>query len=184
MRRTRPMRTANATSAENPVTGKPQLDRFDRKILQALAQNGRMSNVDIAALVGLSEAPCSRRIRRLEDEGVIRGYSTIIDPEAVGVGVTVFITLVLENFSAERSDEFAREINAIPEIVACHIISGSFDAIIEVMAPSHHAYAELLLSRLRQLSGVKDARSSFVMRTLRKQPGPPLLFMNEDQRPG
>jgi Lrp/AsnC family leucine-responsive transcriptional regulator len=151
------------------------LDGFDRKILAALVADARATNVQIAAQVGLSEAPCSRRIRRLEEEGVIRGYSALIDPEAAGLGVSAFVTLVLENFTQEVSDDFTRRIRAMPEILACHIVSGGYDAILEVVAVDNRSYSEFLLGRLRQLPGVKDARSSFIMRTLRKTLGLPLL---------
>jgi Lrp/AsnC family leucine-responsive transcriptional regulator len=152
-----------------------KLDQFDRKIIAALVENARATNVEIAQRVGLSEAPCSRRIKRLEEEGVIRGYSALIDPEAAGIGVSAFVTLVLENFTNEVADAFTREIRTMKEVLACHIVSGGYDAILEVVAADNRAYSDFLLGRLRQLPGVKDARTSFIMRTLAKRVGLPLL---------
>jgi Lrp/AsnC family leucine-responsive transcriptional regulator len=154
-------------------TSRTSLDNFDRKIISALVQNARATNVEIAQAVGLSEAPCSRRIRRLEADGVIRGYSALIDPEAVGIGVSAFVTLVLENFSTEVAEEFKRRIQAMPEVLACHIVSGSYDAILEVVSVDNRSFSEFLLGRLRLLPGVKDARTSFIMRTLTKTLGLP-----------
>jgi Lrp/AsnC family leucine-responsive transcriptional regulator len=151
------------------------LDSFDRKILAALVADARATNVEIAQAVGLSEAPCSRRIRRLEEDGVISGYSALINPEAAGIDVTAFVTLVLENFTTEVAEEFTSRILTMPEILSCHIVSGGYDAILEVVAIDNRSYSEFLLGRLRQLPGVKDARTSFIMRTLKKTIGLPLL---------
>jgi Lrp/AsnC family leucine-responsive transcriptional regulator len=132
-----------------------------------LARNGRATNVEIAEQVGLSEAPCSRRIRRLETNGIIRGYSAILAPEALGIGFMAFVTLVLDYVTAATDDKFAQEIRAIPEIVSCHIVSGGYDALLQVAAPDAAAYSDIVFNRLRRIPGVKDVRSSFVMRTIK-----------------
>src|SRR3954447_15802800 len=112
--------------------GMPSLDGFDRKILTVLIDNARTSNVEIARTVGLSEAPCSRRIRRLESEGVIRGYHADLDPGAVGLGFVAFVTLVLDYVTAATAEEFAEAMRAIPEVVSCYIVSGGYDALLHV----------------------------------------------------
>jgi Lrp/AsnC family leucine-responsive transcriptional regulator len=150
-----------------------ELDSFDRKILAALLDNARATNVEIAAKAGLSEAPCSRRIRRLEETGVIEGYSVRLRPEAVGVGLFAIVTLVLDNFSAPTADEFARTMLALPEVLSCYIVSGGYDAVLHVAAADTRAFSDFVLDRLRQFPGVKDVRSSFILRTLKESPGLP-----------
>jgi Lrp/AsnC family leucine-responsive transcriptional regulator len=156
-----------------PVRAK--LDAFDRKILVALIANARASNVQIADKVGLSEAPCSRRIRRLETEGVIRQYSAQLNPDAIGIGFVAFVTLVLDYVTAATAERFYQEIRAIPEVMSCHIVSGSYDAMLQVVAEDSHTYSEIVFNRLRRIPGVKDVRSAFVMRTIKDSPALPLL---------
>ncbi len=162
-----------ARMSSQPIFGKTEiahsveLDTFDRKIIAVLLENGRATNVEIAERVGLSEAPCSRRIRRLEDEGVIAGYSVLLAPEAMGIGFVAFVTLVLDYITAATAEKFAQEIRDIPEIVSCHIVSGGYDALLHVAAADSAAYSEIVFNRLRRIPGVKDVRSSFVMRTIK-----------------
>jgi len=155
------------------------LDRFDRMIITALLDNARATNVEIARKIGLSEAPCSRRIKRLESDGVIRGYSTILEPEAVGIGFVAYVTLVLDYVTAATADEFAEKIRAIPEIVSCYIVSGGYDAILHVAARDSRTYSAIVFDRLRRIPGVKDVRSSFVMRTIKESKG--LSLPTEDR---
>ena len=152
---------------------KPALDPFDRGILAALVEDARATNVEIAEKVGLSEAPCSRRIRRLEADKIIRGYSAVLEPDALGIGLSAFVTLVLENFTAETSEDFIKQLHDMPEVLSCHIVSGGFDAVLHVVAADARAYSEFVLDRLRLIPGVKDVRSSFVMRTLKQSRGLP-----------
>jgi Lrp/AsnC family leucine-responsive transcriptional regulator len=151
------------------------LDSFDRKILQTLVENARASNVEIAEKVGLSEAPCSRRIRRLESEQVILGYHAQLDPDAIGIGFVAFVTLVLDYVTATTAERFYQEIRAIPEIMSCYIVSGGYDALLHVAAKDSQAYSEIVFDRLRRIPGVKDVRSSFVMRTIKEARALPLI---------
>jgi Lrp/AsnC family transcriptional regulator, leucine-responsive regulatory protein len=151
------------------------LDSFDRKILRTLVENARASNVEIAEKVGLSEAPCSRRIRRLESEQVILGYHAQLDPDAIGIGFVAFVTLVLDYVTATTAERFYQEIRAIPEIMSCYIVSGGYDALLHVAAKDSQAYSEIVFDRLRRIPGVKDVRSSFVMRTIKEARALPLI---------
>lgn len=153
----------------------PELDAFDRKILAVLRENGRAANVEIAERVGLSEAPCSRRIKRLEQEGVIQGYSVRMNPEAIGLGFIAYVTLVLDYITGSTAQEFADRIGEIPEVVSCYIVSGGYDAILHVAASDSAAYSDIVFDKLRRIPGVKDVRSSFVMKTIKESPGLPLL---------
>jgi Lrp/AsnC family transcriptional regulator, leucine-responsive regulatory protein len=171
------MRKKTAVSARKPAKrpNRPSIDPFDRKILQALVENARASNVEIAQKVGLSEAPCSRRIRRMEADEVILGYHARLDPDAMGIGFVAFVTLVLDYVTATTAERFYQEIRAIPEIMACYIVSGGYDALLHVAAKDSRAYSEIVFDRLRRIPGVKDVRSSFVMRTIKEGRGLPLI---------
>jgi Lrp/AsnC family leucine-responsive transcriptional regulator len=164
-------KSSNGTTTPSAVS---HMDAFDCKILTVLMDNARISNVDIAKAVGLSEAPCSRRIRRLETDGVIRGYHADVAPDAVGLGFIAFVTLVLDYVTAATAEEFAEAMRAIPEVVSCYIVSGGYDALLHVVAKDSQTYSEIVFNKLRRIPGVKDVRSSFVMRTLKEGRGLPL----------
>ncbi len=153
-----------------------QLDDFDRRILRALASNARATNVEIAKQIGLSEAPCSRRIHRLEKEGVIAGYGVRIEPAAVGIGVTAFITLTLDMVSAQSADRFAEVVRESPHVLACYIVSGGAYALLHVAATDIRSYSEFVLDRLRTIPGVKDLNSNFVMRVVKESSALPGLM--------
>lgn len=152
----------------------PALDAFDVKILGVLRANARASNVEIAEKVGLTESTCSRRIKRLEEDGVITGYRVALEPEFVGVGLIAFVTLVMENFNEQTADRFMREIRAMPEVLSCHIVSGNYDALLHVAAADLQSYSKFVLDRLRLMPGIKDLRSSFVMRSLKESEALPI----------
>ena len=165
----------NAAAKSASGGGPAELDAFDRRILAALLDNARATNVEIAEKVGLSEAPCLRRIRRLEADGVIKGYTARLDPEAIGVGFVAYVTLVLDYLTASTAEQFAERMREIPEIVSCYIVSGGYDAILHVAAADSTAYSDIVFDKLRRIPGVKDVRSSFVMRTIKETAGLPLL---------
>ncbi|HTV51016.1 MAG TPA: Lrp/AsnC family transcriptional regulator [Steroidobacteraceae bacterium] len=153
------------------ASSEPSLDVFDVRILRALAANARATNVEIAAEVGLSEAPCSRRIHRLETLGVISGYGVRLNPDIVGIGVSAFITLTLDAVSAQAADRFAELVMQSPHVLACYIVSGSDYALLHVAAADIGSYSEFVLDRLRTIPGVKDLRSNFIMRVLKESGG-------------
>ena len=170
---------ANAPKEAQPagsLGARPPLDAFDRRILAALVENARATNVEIAEKVGLSEAPCLRRIRRLEADGVIKGYTALLDPEAIGVGFVAYVTLVLDYITASTAEQFVERMREIPEIVSCYIVSGGYDAILHVAAADSTAYSDIVFDKLRRIPGVKDVRSSFVMRTIKESSGLPVLL--------
>jgi Lrp/AsnC family leucine-responsive transcriptional regulator len=151
------------------------LDRFDWQILRVLATNARATNVEIARKVGLSEAPCSRRIARMEQRGVIKGYGVRVNPGAIGIGVMAFITLTLDVVSAQSADRFADLVVQSPYVLECYVVSGSQYALLHVAAPDMRTYSEFVLDRLRRIPGVKDLNSNFVMRLIKSAGGLPDL---------
>lgn len=147
------------------------LDRIDRRILQALQEDGRLTNVELADRVGLSPSPCLRRVKRLEREGVIRGYRAVLDRRAVGLGLTIFTEIKVDRHTRTNADALQRALEAIPEVVSCHMVSGTPDFVAEVAVPDLAAYETLLSDVLLELPMVADIRSNFSMRAV-KTDGP------------
>jgi Lrp/AsnC family transcriptional regulator, leucine-responsive regulatory protein len=148
-------------------TAKLKLDDIDRRILAALQRDGRLSIVDLAGQVGLSATPCLRRVKRLEQSGVITGYAAIVNPAATGRSLHAFVQVNLDNHTEDTVTAFQRAIMARPEVVACYPISGEFDYLLQVMVPDLEAYGEFALKALLRMPGVKDTRSSFAMGVLK-----------------
>jgi len=148
-------------------TANSKLDDIDRRILTALQRDGRLSIVDLAGQVGLSATPCLRRVKRLEQSGVITGYAAIVDPAATGRSLHAFVQVNLDSHTEDTVTAFQRAIMARPEVVACYPISGEFDYLLQVMVPDLEAYGEFALKALLRMPGVKDTRSSFAMGVLK-----------------
>ena len=147
------------------------LDRVDRRLLEVLQREGRLSNVALAERVHLSPSPCLRRLKALEHDGVIEGYRAVLDREAVGLGLTVFVELKVEGHSDKLAEAVQEAVTAMPEVVSCHIVSGAADFLLEVVVPDLRAYERFLLGSLLKLPSVSDVRSNFAIRTV-KAPGP------------
>ncbi|MBR0556293.1 Lrp/AsnC family transcriptional regulator [Ciceribacter sp. L1K23] len=145
----------------------PKLDEFDVAIIDALQDNARATNVEIAEKVNLSQSPCLRRIRALEERGVIRGYRADLDRQAVGLELTVFVAFKVIRHSRENAQEFQQALMEIPEIVSCYMISGDLDFLAEVVVENLAAYERLLTERLLVLPQVTDIRSNFAIRSVK-----------------
>jgi Lrp/AsnC family transcriptional regulator, leucine-responsive regulatory protein len=141
-------------------------DRTDRAILGLLQQDGRMANVDLAEAVSLSPSSCLRRTKALEADGVISGYRAELDRAKAGLGLTVFVSLKVEQHSRKTSREIETALTAIPAVVACYVVSGEADFFIEAVVPSLEEYERLLLDQLLAIAPVTDARSMFAIRTV------------------
>lgn len=142
------------------------LDKTDRAILRRLQADGRVANVDLADAVSLSPSSCLRRTKALEADGIIAGYRAELDREHLGLGLTVFIALKVEQHSRETSRHIEAALTAIPAVVACHVVSGEADFLVEAVVPSLAAYEQLLLDRILAIEPVTDARSTFAIRTV------------------
>lgn len=150
------------------------LDAIDHKILDALQADGRLTNVELADRVGLSPSPCLRRVKRLEREGVIEGYRAILDRRAVGLGLTVFTEIKVDRHTRAKADALQQALEAIPEVVSCHMVSGAPDFIAEIVVPDLAAYEKLLSDALLELPMVADIRSNFSMRAVKTGSALPL----------
>lgn len=150
---------------------KHRLDATDRRILAALQRDARLTNVQLAEEVNLSPSPCLRRVRMLEESGVIRGYHAGLDRRQIGLGLTVFVGIKVQRHHEEQADAFRRAIQAIPEVVSAHLVSGESDFLLQVVVPDLAAYEAFLTGTLLRLPWVSDIRSNFAIQTV-KDNGP------------
>ena len=137
------------------------LDKFDIHILQELQADGRLTNAELASRVGLSAAPCWRRVRALEEAGYIRGYRADIDREKVGLGVLAFVRLDAERNHGDVTRQLEKAIRAIPEVVSCHYISGSGTFELQVVSRDLNHFSQFTREVLINLPNVKDLHTSF-----------------------
>jgi Lrp/AsnC family leucine-responsive transcriptional regulator len=149
-----------------------ELDKFDLAILAVLQQDARASLQDISARIGLSTTPCWTRIKKMETEGVIQGYTIRIEPAAVGFRDTVIVQLTLESHTDETLDAFGRALAEIPEVLDAYLISGDYDYLIRIAVRDTRDYERLLRERLYRIPGIRNSKSSFVLRTLKDSPIP------------
>jgi len=145
----------------------PEIDRMDRRILETLQAEGRLSNVELADRVALSPSPCLRRVKRLEDDGVIAGYRAVVDRGAVGLGLTVFLEIKVGKHSRDNAAMLQKTLADMPEVVSCHIVSGTADFLAEVVVPDLAAYERFLLDRLLVVPTIEDVRSNFAIRMIK-----------------
>jgi Lrp/AsnC family leucine-responsive transcriptional regulator len=141
----------------------PTLDAIDRKLLTVLQQEGRITAQELAERVGLTASPCLRRIRMLEEAGVIRRYVAVVDQKAVGLPVSVFVSVKLERQREEELDRFAAAIARWPEVLECYLMTGPRDYLLRVVVPDLEAYEQFLKQKLTRLDGVQSIESSFAL---------------------
>ena len=151
-----------------------KLDHIDHKILKHLQENARITNADLADKVGLSPTPCLRRLRRLEADGIIKGYHTEINREALGVNVTVIILVKLEREDDKTLREFEEAIRAREEVMECHLVTGKFDYFIRVIVPSLAAYEAFLSETMLRMPNIATVESSFTLREVVRKVVTPL----------
>jgi Lrp/AsnC family leucine-responsive transcriptional regulator len=143
------------------------LDAIDRRIVAALQSDGRLSNVELADKVGLSPSPCPRRVRRLEQEGYIEGYRAALRREQVGLGFTVFLGVKIDGHANDRALAFERSIAEMPEVIACHLVSGEADYLLEVVTTDLAAYQRFLVGKLLNLPIVREVRSNISIQAIK-----------------
>jgi Lrp/AsnC family leucine-responsive transcriptional regulator len=151
--------------------GVADLDRIDLMLLAQLQRAGRQTHAELAERVHLSPSACLRRVQRLEREGVITGYRAEVDPERLGLGLQAFVRVQLKSHEAARIDTFARQVNAWPEVVACHALTGDMDYLLHVVVAGLEDFSRFLLDQLLAQAEVADVNSSFVLRTVKRAQG-------------
>lgn len=150
------------------------LDAIDRKILTALQENARMPNVELARDVGLSPSPCLRRVRALEDAGVIRRYATLVDQAAVGLPVSVFVSVSLERQVESALEIFEETVQARPEVMECYLMTGTADYFLRIVVSDLEAYERFLKEHLTRIPGVSSIQSSFALKQIAYRTALPL----------
>jgi DNA-binding Lrp family transcriptional regulator len=152
----------------------PELDGVDLRILEILQEDARVANAELARRVGLTPTPTLERVRRLERLGVVRGYTAVVDPEALGLRLTVMASVTLAMHDAAAVDAFLRGIESLPEVMECHHLTGEADFLLKVRVADTRAYERLLRESLTQLPGVRQIRSSVVLSTPKNRTAVPL----------
>lgn len=146
-----------------------KLDQIDHKILTHLQENARITNAELADKVGLSPTPCLRRLRRLENDGIIRGYHTEINREALGINVTVIILVKLEREDDKTLRDFEAAIKTRPEVMECYLVTGKFDYFVRVVIPTLAAYEIFLSETILRMPNVETVESSFTLREVERK---------------
>lgn len=142
-----------------------QLNKYDKAILNALQNNGRLSNQEIADQIGLSPSACLRRFKALEESGVITGYRTLLDAKKLGLDLMALIHISMDKHTQERFSEFERAIQSIPNVLECLLLTGqTADYQLKVLVKDLEAYQDLLLNHITQINGVSGVHTSFVLR--------------------
>ena len=150
------------------------LDQIDRRLLTELQDQGRMTNVDLAARVGLTAPPCLRRVRALEESGVIRGYHADLDGQKLGFTIMVFAMVSLRSQAEEALQAFEEHVQALPEVRECHMLNGEIDFILKIVSEDLQSFQEFLTSKLTPAPNVDSVKTSLTIRTAKHEPGVPL----------
>jgi Lrp/AsnC family leucine-responsive transcriptional regulator len=150
------------------------LDEIDRKIIAAVQDNGRITTNEIATRVGLSPSPCARRVRLLEEEGVIKGYTAIIDQKKVGLPISAFASIKLERQREDDLDRFAQAVARWPEVVDCYLMTGQRDYLMRVVVRDLEAYERFLKDKLTRLDCVASIETSFALGQVKRSEVLPL----------
>lgn len=145
-----------------------ELDATDRRILSALQREGRVTNAELSERVNLSPSACHRRVQRLEEEGIISGYVALLDARKLGRPTTVFVEITLSGQADEVLDAFEREVKKVPDILECHLMAGTADYLLKVMAHDTEDFARIHRQYLARLPGIAQMHSSFALRTVSK----------------
>jgi DNA-binding Lrp family transcriptional regulator len=143
------------------------LDEIDRRILVELQRDGRLTNQDLAGRIGVSASPCWRRVRALEEAGVIKGYAALVDPAALGLNVSVFTQVSLERQEKKALQVFETAVGEWPEIMECYLMTGDADYLLRVVVPDLAAYERFLMARLTRIRGIASIKSSFALRSVK-----------------
>ena len=142
-----------------------KLDRTDRRILEVLQADGRITNLELAEKIGLSPTPCARRVKQLEEAGVIERHVTLLNQQKLGLNITAMIGITMDRHTPERFENFERTVRQFPEVVECSIVTGqTADYLLKAVLPDMTYYEEFLLGRLTRIEGVTGVHSSFVLR--------------------
>lgn len=161
-------------TAVNYTAMRKSPDRIDRSILRMLQTDGRLSNVELARRINLSPTPCLERVRRLEKDGFIRGYSARLDPSKLHLGLAVFVQVTLDKTTSDVFEKFKASVSGIDEIVECHMVAGGFDYILKVRTADMDAFRTFLGETINNLPGIASTSTYVVMEAVKEGEGLPV----------
>ncbi|SAL05311.1 transcription regulator AsnC [Caballeronia calidae] len=151
-----------------------KLDKIDLRILRILQTDGRIQNIELAEKVGLSPSPCLRRVKILEEAGVIERYVALLNAAKVGAGLTVFVRIWLKAQDADTVDHFTKEIRQLPQVVECHLMAGDCDFLLRVVATDLDAYRDFQVHSLTRIKGVQSVKTEIPMQKIKSTSELPL----------
>jgi len=143
------------------------LDLIDKKIIKALQENARLSSQELSDQVGISASPCWRRVKALEESGVVTKYVTLINPEALGLSISIFTNVSLDKQIEAALETFQKAVRKRPEVMECYLMTGDFDYLLRVVVGSLHDYERFLLNHLTKIPGVASIKSSFALKQVK-----------------
>lgn len=158
-------------------TARVTLDRTDRRILDALQKDGRLTNLELAEKVSLSPSPCLRRVRRLEEAGVLRQYVALVDPAKIGLALLAYVSVKLEKRGKMPIDAFSEVVSRWPEVVACYAMTGDMDYLLRVQVEDLDHFSRFLMDHLLRQTGVIDVKSNFVLERIKDTTALPLAHL-------
>ncbi len=159
------------------------IDRHDLALLDALQHSGNATNATLGERVHLSASQVSRRLQRLEEAGLIAGHAALLNPAALGLGVTAFAQVILERHGEARPDAFERGVAALPEVLECFAVSGNADYMLRIVAPDLAAFSELMMKRVLRLPGVANIKTNIALHTVKHTHVLPLEHIAQPNRP-
>jgi DNA-binding Lrp family transcriptional regulator len=152
-----------------------KLDGVDKKLLSALQSNARTTVGELAELVSLSQSPCWRRVKQLEESGLIEGYSARLNRQKLGYGVTGFVQLQMDNHTPQAAESFERAVVALPQVLSCHNLSGRYDYQLEVVGTDLESFSEFVRTHIRALPGVREISTSFSLKEVKRAGALPIV---------
>ncbi|MCX2905513.1 Lrp/AsnC family transcriptional regulator [[Curtobacterium] plantarum] len=155
------------------------LSSTDMKILEILQDDARVTNQVLAEKINISASPCWRKVRKLEEDNVIQGYRAVLDRKKIGLGVMVFIRVVIDSNSEAEARKFEEEVTALEDVVACYSIGGDADFLLQVVASDLDSYADFAMSVVRRLPGIKEMQSMFVLKEIKPLVSYPIKKISE-----
>ncbi|NKB60804.1 MAG: winged helix-turn-helix transcriptional regulator [Gammaproteobacteria bacterium] len=158
---------------------KKKLDTLDRKILHALQKNARLTNVELAELVGLSPSPCLARVKALTNAGIIKRHVTLLDPEKINLSLSVFIQISLERQSDILLEKFEKTVTALPEVLECYLMTGDSDYLLRIAVQDVNDLREFILNHLTRIEGVSNIRSSLALKQIKYETALPINISSD-----
>jgi Lrp/AsnC family leucine-responsive transcriptional regulator len=154
-----------------------ELDRIDARLLTELQRDGRRTVVELSERIGLSGTPCARRIRQLEQNGVIQGYTAVVDPVRLGLTVQAFVQVKLERQTDDNVAQFQQELDALDAVVSCFAVTGEYDFLLHVVTTDLEALSNIVLKKLLSIHSVRDVHSNIVLQTIKRSTRLPLTHL-------